>query len=363
MKIHLITTYYQPFIQNFLKRNGDLSQMTYSEMLQMVLNEFFADTGSSYYWFKQKKCEAFISIGNFEVLQKKWAQENNVSFSENWKFEILAAQIKQFKADVLYNDNIFEFDGDFLSEFKPEIKKMVAWISCPFNEATLNIKNIDLVLSSTKNYVNSFNKAGVKADYMLPAFDSRVLKSLTNKKDIDFSFVGGISEDHINRFEALNVLSKKTDLKIWGYGLKEKVVGFKNLIFGEKDIYKNIRPIHMGEAWGLEMFKVLNRSKITFNIHEALLKGDVGNMRMFEATGCGTLLLNDNGNNLKEIFEPGKEIEVYNNINEALEKVNYYLKHPEKANEIVLNGQKKTIEKYNYQNYVNTQLHFFERIN
>ncbi len=362
MKIHLVTTYYAPFIEDFLKRNPNVLTMGYNEILKLILSEFFADTGSFFYWLKEKKCETFMSIGNFELLQKQWAKENNFAFSDNWKLEILAAQIKNFKADILYNENIFQFDGDFLSPLKGSVKKMVTWLSCPFDKNTLNIKNIDLVLSSTKNYVDSFNEAGIKSTYLLPAFDKRILEKLGDKKDIDFSFVGGISEVHINRFEALTTLSKRTPIKIWGYGLPEKKGNPLKRMFGPKDPYKKLRSVHNGEAWGIEMYKILKRSKITFNIHEALLKGDVGNMRMFEATGCGSMLLNDNGGNLSDVFEPGKEIEVYNNMNEAIEKVEYYLKHPEKANQIAMNGQKKTIEKYNYENYVSTQLHLFETI-
>ena len=362
MKIHLVTIYYPPFIEDFLHRNPQVNSLSYNEILNLVLNEFFADTGCFYYWLNKSNNETFITIGNFELLQKQWAKENNLICTENWKLEILSAQVKSFKADILYNEDIFQFNGDFLSTLKDSVKKIVTWISSPYDKKNLNIKNIDLVVSSTKNYVDGFNEAGVKSEYLLPAFDIRILDKLSNTKDIDFSFVGGISSVHINRFEALNLLAEQTNLKIWGYGLPKKETGLVGNLFGVRDIYKNIRAVHEGEAWGLNMYKILSRSKITFNIHEALLKGDVGNMRMFEATGCGTLLLNDKGNNLSQIFEPGKEIEVYNNLDEAVEKVKYYLNHPHKAEEIAKNGQKRTIEQYNYQNFVNAQLTFFKSI-
>ena len=43
-------------------------------------------------------------------------------------------------------------------------------------------------------------------------------------------------------------------------------------------------------------------------MHADLSNGCVGNMRMFEATGMGSCLLNDYGSNLSELFEDGKEI-------------------------------------------------------
>ncbi|MBK7817269.1 MAG: glycosyltransferase family 1 protein [Sphingobacteriaceae bacterium] len=108
----------------------------------------------------------------------------------------------------------------------------------------------------------------------------------------------------------------------------------------------------MGEAWGLDMYDIIQRSTCTFNIHESLLKGYVGNMRMFEATGVGTMVLNDEGTNLSELFVPGKEIETYKTIEEAIEKANYYMRNPEKAIEIGKNAQSRTVKDHNYDVYV-----------
>ena len=108
----------------------------------------------------------------------------------------------------------------------------------------------------------------------------------------------------------------------------------------------------MGEAWGLAMYDIIQRSVVTFNIHESLLKGYVGNMRMFEASGVGTMILNDEGINLSELFVPGKEIETYKNMKEVVEKANYYVNNPEKAIEIGKNAQARTVKDYNYDEYV-----------
>jgi spore maturation protein CgeB len=75
-------------------------------------------------------------------------------------------------------------------------------------------------------------------------------------------------------------------------------------------------------------------------------------MRMFEATGVGTMILNDEGTNLSSLFVTGKEIETYKTIDEAIEKVRYYIANPEKALEIGKNAQLRTVNEYNYENYV-----------
>ena len=196
---------------------------------------------------------------------------------------------------------------------------------------------------------------------MLPAFDSRVINHLKeNNKPISFSFIGGVSDIHEKRMEALTYLCNHTSISIWGYGLPAfNKFGFKSIF--KKDLYSNIRKKHFGELWGLEMYQVLHDSVISFNIHEDLLKGDVGNMRMFEATGVATALLNDNGGNLTDLFVPDKEIITYNSLPEAVEKLNYYLQNPKKAIEIGKNAQARTLKDYNYENYTMQVMDFFKK--
>jgi hypothetical protein len=94
---------------------------------------------------------------------------------------------------------------------------------------------------------------------------------------------------------------------------------------------------------GVDYFGVLNNSRVTFNKHTDQNNGVVGNLRMFEATGIGTCLLTDDGNNINDLFEPGKEIVTYSSVDEAVEKVAYLLDHEDERAEIARAGQKKTL--------------------
>ncbi len=44
------------------------------------------------------------------------------------------------------------------------------------------------------------------------------------------------------------------------------------------------------------------------------------NMRLFEATGSGVFLLTEYHDNLREYFEPGKEVETFGDRRELVEK-------------------------------------------
>ena len=94
--------------------------MSFAELQNELLKQFFADTGALYHNLEQLGNEVFLIITNCEMLQKKWAKENNVSFDElHWDKQIAFAQIKSYKPDVFYLESIFEYYGDFTKEVKP----------------------------------------------------------------------------------------------------------------------------------------------------------------------------------------------------------------------------------------------------
>ena len=65
---------------------------------------------------------------------------------------------------------------------------------------------------------------------------------------------------------------------------------------------------------------------------------------MFEATGVGACLLTDTGHNMPDLFEEDKEVITYRTIDEAVDKVNYLLAHPDEAEQIAKAGQIRTLK-------------------
>ena len=67
-------------------------------------------------------------------------------------------------------------------------------------------------------------------------------------------------------------------------------------------------------------------------------------MRLFEATGVGTCLLTDPGNNMADIFEEDREVVTYSSTDECVEKVEYLLGHEDVRREIAAAGQARTLK-------------------
>jgi spore maturation protein CgeB len=94
-----------------------------------------------------------------------------------------------------------------------------------------------------------------------------------------------------------------------------------------------------------EVGAVYSQSRIVFNCSIA---GDV-TMRIFEGTACGALVLTDAiANGLDELFEIGREIVVYRDDADLLEKIAYYLAHEEEREAIARAGQKRTLKEHTY---------------
>lgn len=113
-----------------------------------------------------------------------------------------------------------------------------------------------------------------------------------------------------------------------------------------------IKPLHKmfphcchAPVFGLDMYRILRSSKVTFNIHpEFAVYDSAGCMRLFEATGVGTCLLTDTARNMSDLFEEDHEVIAYSSIEECIEKVNYLLEHEDIRRQIAAAGQRRTLK-------------------
>ena len=96
------------------------------------------------------------------------------------------------------------------------------------------------------------------------------------------------------------------------------------------------------------MYNLLYNSRISLNRHIDVAENYANNMRLFESTGVGAMLITDYKDNLPELFKIGTEIETYRTKKELVEKVNYYLAHNKERAQIAKSGQKRTLKEHTY---------------
>ena len=371
MKFLILNTDYPEFLRWLYREHPGLDSRSYDEQMATRNESLFgvADFYSSN--LRKLGHEAWDIHANNEPMQKAWAREHGVKFSEraewkfrlrrgivpwfsrvedcSWFYEILAAQIDHYKPDIVWNQAIGEISGVFLKRIKPRFRFLLGQTASPFpREEEFGV--YDLMISALPSHVEYFLDRGVRAELSRLGFEPAILTKLENRgQDIPVSFIGTVSSVHQARTSLLEHLCSGFDIQIWGKGAD-----------GMQDaplIRKRCRP----PAWGLEMYQILGRSKMTLNNHSEIAGPHACNMRLFEATGAGTLLITDWKEDLHETFEPGKEVVAYRNTEECAQLIRYYLDHEEERKAVARAGQQRTLREHTYGRRVEEVLELLSR--
>ena len=133
--------------------------------------------------------------------------------------------------------------------------------------------------------------------------------------------------------------------------LNEKIIPQDNTIPIPSERLLDLFPnrIH-APVFGLEMYRILQKSRITLHRHSDAAIDAVGALRLFQATGVGTCLLSDTGTNMKDLFEEDREIVTYSSTEECIEKMTYLLEHDDVRRESAKAGQRRTLRDHTAMN-------------
>ena len=358
MKLLIVDTYYPAYLASVYRRAPDLSARDYQTQIGALLEQCF---GTSDFYSRHLNAlgvEARDLVVNCVPLQSVWAREAGRPMQSLFLklppqvyriplagrlfamipglLDIAISQIRAFKPDVLYCQTLSFFPPQVLATLKKEVKLIVGQVASPLPAESF-LAGYDLILTSFPHFVPRLKEIGVASEYFRIGFDPRVLERLGPvAKDVDASFVGGISRHHGKAIPILEHLAATTPIQFFGYGAQAL------------DADSPIRTRHHGEVWGMDMYRALARSRVTLNRHIDVAENFANNMRLYEATGVGTLLITDQKDNLDELFKIGKEVVAYGSPEEAADLIRYYLSHPEEAVAIAKAGQKRTLRDHTY---------------
>jgi spore maturation protein CgeB len=256
---------------------------------------------------------------------------------KEWERKILRAQIEAFQPDLILNQELAYLRSAGMKTFKKQGRLIFGQIASSLPQAD-PFDVYDLVISSLPNQVAWFRARGIRAEVNRLAFDPMVLKQMGPgpARDIPLSFVGSLSPDHAKRITFLEYVATRAPLKVWGSGIER---------------LPRASPLHacyQGEAWGRDMYQILRRSKITLNFHIDLAEDWANNLRLYEATGMGALLLTDQKRNLAEIFQPGEHVAAYTDAEDCVRQIRTLLADDTTRERIASAGQQHAIKTQNY---------------
>jgi len=251
--------------------------------------------------------------------------------------DILKAQIKHYKPDVVLNQAVDSIPGRFMKELKPYIRFLVGQHAATPLREDEDLSGYDLMISSFPATVDSWQQQGLRAQLCRLGFEPRVLSLIENPgKKWDISFIGSFFSVHSSRVRWLEALCRHfPQLKAWAPSI------------GDLSPTSPIREHYAGQAWGRQMYQILASSKLTLN-HHGNVAPYANNMRLFEATGVGTCLLTDWKANLGDMFTSGREVIAYRNAEECVELIERYLQHDAEREAIARAGQARTLREHTY---------------
>lgn len=357
-RILIIDPYYPAFLKSFYNLHPHLKTAKFSVQKKELMNEMFGTADFYSHALTALGCQTEDVVMNNEYFQKRWLSEHSSmqmslpqkvsdflighfpiisgKIAQGWELKILHEQIKSFRPDVIYSHNLGYVDPNFLNQIKDRVKLIVGQIACPV-PLWRNFAPYDLIITSFPHYVPMFKRKSIKSEYLQLCFEPRVLRTIPAQKRIyDVTFIGGISRAHKQGFKLLNDLANRIKIDVWGYGKEEL------------DPKSNLYKYHHGEAWGKDMYKLMLQSKITINRHIDVAKNYANNMRLYEATGCGVLLITDHKDNLNQLFKEGKEVVSYTSQDDLVNKIWYYLTHDDQRMKIAAAGQTRTLRDHTY---------------
>jgi spore maturation protein CgeB len=294
--------------------------------------------------------EIMLEVGrdkmNQKLLQTVETEKPDLCFFFLFDDEIKKETIKEItKKDKSITFNWFADDHFRFYNFSKYYAPLFHWVSTTDSRAV-------------EKYYKIGYRNVIKTQWACNHF---LYQPLNLPKIYDVTFVG---QSHGQRKEIIEKV-KRAGLKIktFGRGWENGSVSQEEMIriFSQSKINLNLT-----KGYGAVNFKSLasilfkkgidNSLKLYFPIYwfdnfqsflakrREQIKG-----RNFEIPGCRGFLLTSDADNLSDYYQDGKEIVVYKDINDMIEKIKYYLKNDREREEIALAGYERTLKDHTYE--------------
>lgn len=346
------------YAADLYERDPELAGRSYDHQIIARAESLYGVGGSCSNSLRRLGHDAADIYATLTPLQQAWAQENNVSYdrrdvirrydrrfgiipwprleeNQNWIGEILTAQIKAYRPDVLYSFSLQFLNSEILKSVRDCYKFAIGHQVSGFPVG--DVSAYDLVLTVQEDQANFLRSHGLRSGVVHLAYDARVEKYLENRqKRYDISYIGDLADPNSSSMRLLYTLCKKYNVAVWGRGVEKYPAG------------SPIRAASRGPIWGVDRYQVMRDSRIVLCSRSEPTREEAYESLLFQATGIGALALADADICPEGLFTPGKEVLTYRSRENCLMLVDYYLNRPEERDAIARAGQRRTFHEHNY---------------
>ena len=257
-------------------------------------------------------------------------------------YDAVQELIAKEEADVLLVDNMLPYHPDFLHKLR--IYKVLRTTDGPTAAYDRDIPYVhayDHVLYNNPAHSPDMDMkekmlyVGAKRADFWPlalfdqAFDPTKTEDtiMAHERDVDIVFVGSL---YFDKMPLLARVRKAFGSRVKMYG---QATWKRNAYFNAKYGF----PGWVKKLPFEEYVPLYQSSKIGVNVH---IRGPytLGSYRLFELPGNGVMQLSDGGKYLSAYYDVGNEIVGYDDVDDLIRKITYYLDHPDERKRIALNG-------------------------
>jgi spore maturation protein CgeB len=341
VRILILDTCYPAFLDAHYSERTGLDAAAYDVQWRALMDRFFGTSDAYSHYLGELGHEAHELVVNCAPMQQAWAKEHGIA-SERMnapKDSLVLAQAEDFRPDVVYVQDLNALSPSLLRALGGQSRLLVGQIASK-TPSRARLEVFQLLITAAPHFVELFRRQGIETEFIRLGFDPRVLARLNyDGPRSGAAFVGAIGRSRTWRSNVLlERAAERVPIDFWGY--KVGVLPLRDAVMRR----------YRGEAWGLTMYEVLARSKIALNRHGDVAGDHAINMRLYEATGVGTLLVTDAKGDLSDIFTAGEEVITYRSEDELAAKIEYYLDNEDERARISRAGQERTLREHTYAN-------------
>jgi len=320
---------------------------SYNESKDGILNKFYGE-GGSLEWGLQKYFGFQTETIIFTLLDR----------FPNQQYLISQDYLASFDVILVNSFNFLVENQKLLSELKKTAIVLV-WDGIYQNLSSFK-NSFHIVLTCSHGIVEKYKSLNIDARFLPFSYDNRLDDILdVEKAKVTYencAFIGGINLGKQSHFERINTISAvKEDVDLYLKLGKKRLL--KNLYLLSKNPVLALRYLQISKrnrfpVFGLDYHRKILEYRAVINSH---LDGITtpSNIRLFEVTGLGRVLITDRLKGLDRLFEEDREILAYSSDHELKQKIKIVKNDQAFAEFLGRNARKKTSKFYGIENRVN----------
>jgi len=355
IKFLQVHTFYGAALDDLYSRIPGLENRPYACQVEEIVKDAFSAIHIFAPYLSDFCYDPTFIVANNLHSQVQWMKEHAL-YSTNSRVNIhdwVKTQIEVLKPDVLYLTDPITFDGNFIAKLTHKPKLTIGWRAAVIPLDT-KWNGFDMMLSLLDGLLDRARELGAaRTTRFYPGFPVWIYDRIKHiQPQYDVVFCGQISpRQHARRNRLLQRIAEESGEG--GFSCAYYLSGDQSLFSPE------IKRVDQGAKYGLEMHKALRTGRIAVDarashgmidmagkIIDDFGKDQTANMRIFEATGSGCLLLTEHFDHLSEFFDIGREIETFRSEEELIEKIRYYTLHPDERDTIARRGHERCLREH-----------------